>query len=527
MGWRYLASMPTRRLLSILLLFFFLAAAPAALANPGQYSVMMDDDNLIYRSPRTTDRTLDAMAKLGVDYVRVTVLWKVVAERARSTKAKNRRFRKLGAGEPKAYPRGNWDRYDHLVRSAGARGIGVYFNLTGPGPAWCCPRPPKGEEANASTWMPNAREFKLFVQAVGKRYSGKYRDENFAGKDKRLPRVSFWSLWNEPNQGGWLTPQFWKGRPYSPMLYRNLYFKGYEGLVATGHGDDVILIGETAPSGKDENRSRAPMYPTTFIRNLFCVDAQGNRKSGLGCDAFTANGPLLASAYAHHPYAKNRSPLVSDDSPEAITMANLGTLTGMLDQIAAKTSRIQSGLPLALTEFGYETRPPDPYSGVSLAKQAEYSNLADLLAWANPRVLTQTQFLLRDVAPIRTESKTSRRRWFTYQSGLFFADGRPKPAAGAYSFPLVAQPGPKDAEGKSTAIIWGQARFRPNRAQDTVYFQHQARGSKDWTLVGQATTTSRNYFTASVTPPGPGIIRAVWLGSDAPRVAISRTVPVG
>ncbi|MCW2989843.1 MAG: hypothetical protein JWM73_437 [Solirubrobacterales bacterium] len=517
--------MPTRRLLVFLLTFAALSGT--AHANTGQLSVMMDDDNLVYRSPKTSDRTLDAMAKLGVDYVRVTVLWKVIAERARDTKAKDRQFRRLGADNPKAYPKGNWDRYDHLVRAAGARGIGVYFNVTGPGPAWCCPKPPKGEEINASTWMPNAREFKLFVEAVGKRYSGKYTDENFRGKpkDKLLPRVSFWSLWNEPNQGGWLTPQFWKGKPYSPMLFRNLYIKGYEGLVATAHGGDVILLGETAPNGKDENRSRAPMYPTTFIKALFCVDADGNRQSGPGCDAFDANGPLLATAYAHHPYTKDRSPLVRDPSGKAITMANLDTLTGLLDRIAAKTSRIQANLPIALTEFGYETHPPDPYNGVSLAKQAEYSNLADLLSWSNPRVLTQTQFLLRDVPPLKSPSK--RRRWFTYQSGLFFADGRPKPAAAAYALPFVVQPQSKTAEGKTTYVFWGQLRYRPNRAQDIVYFQHRAAGSKDWTTISFAQTTGRNYFTASVTPPGPGDVRAVAEGNETSKVAISRVLPVG
>ncbi|MFL5845203.1 MAG: hypothetical protein ACJ762_10955 [Solirubrobacteraceae bacterium] len=517
--------MLTRRLLPLLLGLLVLGAAPAAHANSGQLSVMMDDDNLVYRSPKTSDKTLDAMAKLGVDYVRVTVLWQVIGERARNTKAKDKRFRKLGADDPKAYPQGNWDRYDHLVTAANARGIGVYFNVTGPGPAWCCAKPPKGEEENAATWMPNAREFKLFVEAVGRRYSGKYRDENIKGHPK-IPAVSFWSLWNEPNQGGWLTPQFWKGKPYSPMLFRNLYIKGYEGLVATGHGGDVILLGETAPNGKDENRSRAPMYPTTFLKALFCVDAAGNRASGLGCDTFTSNGPLLTTAYAHHPYTKDRSPLTRDPSGKAITMANLDTLTLLLDRIAEKTGRIQKQVPIALTEFGYETQPPDPYSGVTLAKQAEYSNLSDLLAWSNPRVLTQTQFLLRDVAPLKSPSK--RRRWFTYQSGLFFNDGRPKPAAGAYAFPFVVQPAAKTPEGKTSYIFWGQLRFRPNSAQDLVAFQFRAAGTTDWTTItGAQTVRPRNYFTASVTPPGPGDVRAVWLGNEAPKVAISRTQPVG
>jgi hypothetical protein len=517
-----------RRLLLPLLVFTAFSSASAQ-ASPGQLSVMMDDDNLIYRTPTTADKTLDAMAGLGVDRVRVTVLWKVIAERARNSKAKDRRFRKLGADDPKAYPKGNWDRYDHLVQAAGARGIGVYFNVTGPGPEWCCPKPPKGEEENASTWMPNAREFKLFVEAVGKRYSGKYEDENSRAKkrkDRILPRVSFWSLWNEPNQGGWLTPQFWHGRAYSPSLFRSLYIKGHEGLVATGHGDDVILLGETAPNGKNENRSRAPMYPTTFIKTLFCVDGNGNRKSGgPGCNEFTENGPLLATAYAHHPYTKDRAPLTRDPSDQAITMANLDDLTRLLDKVADKTSRIQKQIPLALTEFGYETQPPDPFNGVSLTEQAEYSNVADIVSWANPRVLTQTQFLLRDVKPLKSSSE--RRRWFTYQSGLFYANGRPKPAAAAYALPFVANPtGATTDDGKTKYVVWGQLRFRPNSKTDIVYFQHRASGTNTWTTISAAQTTGRNYFTQSVDSPGPGSMRAVWGGSDAPKLAISRSVTV-
>ena len=63
------------------------------------------------------------------------------------------------------------------------------------------------------------------MQAVGRRYDGTYRDEN--GSRGALPRVRFWSLWNEPNQAGWLSPQ-WERRggaivPASPALYRKLH----------------------------------------------------------------------------------------------------------------------------------------------------------------------------------------------------------------------------------------------------------------------------------------------------------------
>ena len=516
--------MPTRRpLLVLLTLIATLAGSGSAMASPSQISMMMDDDSLLYRSPKTADRTLDTMARLGVDYVRLTVLWKVVGERARNTKAKDRRFRKLGAENPRSYPKGNWDRYDHVIRSAGARGIGVYLNLTGPGPAWCCPKPPRGEEENRETWRPKPREFKNFVKAVGTRYSGRYRDENT--RRAKLPRVSFWSLWNEPNQGGWLTPQWWKGKATSPQLFRDLYIKGREGLVATGHGADVILLGETAPNGKnDRTRSRSPMYPTTFIRSLFCVDGAGNRRAGAGCDAFVENGPLEATAFAHHPYTKDLAPGTPDRSRDAITMANLDTLTGLLDAIANKTGRVAAEMPIALTEFGYETQPPDPYNGVSLAEQADYSNIADAISWLNPRVISQTQFLLRDVKPISSVPKTSRRHWFTYQSGLYFNNGRPKPAALAYRFPFLAQKVRRDAQGRMVYGIWGQARFRPNNVREGVFIQHRPTGSKTWSVIGDPIGFhGRNYFTGSVTSPGPGVLRAIWPGRPKPEVSRTQT----
>ncbi|MDX6665155.1 MAG: hypothetical protein QOG68_1361 [Solirubrobacteraceae bacterium] len=499
-------------------------AAPLARAGGVQITMMMDDDNLIYRGDKVRDKTLAKMKSLGVDYVRVTLLWSVVAEHARDTKRAAALFKRRGADDPRAYPKGNWDRYDNLVRSAQGMGLGVYFNVTGPGPAWGHEKAPASEQRSQASWKPIPRQFKLFVRAVGRRYSGTYKDENF--QHKKIPRVAFWSLWNEPNQGGWLTPQWWHGKAYSPYLFRNLYIAGHEGLVGTGHGKDVILMGETAPNGKSSrSRSRNPMYPVTFIRSLFCVDGAGHKINGKGCSVF-ANGPLQATAYAHHPYTKDRSPLEKDPSPLAITMANVDTLTKLLDQIAANTGRFQANALVALTEFGYETKPPDPYHGVSLAKQADYSNIADFLSWLNPRVISQTQFLLRDVAPDKSYPKTSKRYWFSYQSGLFFHNGKAKPAAAAYQFPFLAFPYATDAQGRKSFFVWGQTRFRPNTVKDLVYLQFKPDDkSTGWVSIGQPIVTqARNYFSTAVTVPSPGKLRAVWGGKDPPYLLTSRPV---
>ncbi len=434
----------TTRLLTLALLGALLAPA-AAHASPAQTSIMMDDDLLVYRDDSTAARALTQMKSLGVDTVRVTVLWKTVAENARFTKseitklkgrfktAAQRQTKRFKATNSSTYPIRNWDRYDNLLKAAADRGIRVYFNVTGPGPTWAMTKPPARYNSLRNQWKPKPAAFKQFVQAVGARYSGTYRDEN--GSRGSLPRVRFWSLWNEPNQAGWLAPQ-WERRggsivPASPALYRKLHQFGYRGLLATGHRSDtdIILMGETAPNGSDVRSAKAPMRPGFFLRELACIQPNGTPYSGAAasardCGDFAARGPLIATGYAHHPYTKNVPPTVTDPNPDTLTMANISGLGTLLDDLASKTSgAIKAGLPLFMTEFGFETNPPDPFSGVPLADQAKFNMIGEYQAWQNPRILSQAQFLLRDVAPVKKHPKTSKAYWFTYQSGLYGSTG--------------------------------------------------------------------------------------------------------
>jgi hypothetical protein len=192
---------------------------------------------------------------------------------------------------------------------------------------------------------------------------------------------------------------------------------------------------------------------------------------------------------------------------------------------------VAAGLPIALTEFGYETNPPDPFAGLALDKQSDYINLADLLGWANPRVLATTQFLLRDVPPDRSHTRGGKAYWHTYQSGLFFANGVPKPAAAAYRLPFVAYPaGRNPATGAVITGVWGQLRFRPKGRPDQVTLLYKpSDGSADWAPLGPpiAVNSVRNFFTAQVEVPGPGQLQAQWQGSEAPGQANSRVVAVG
>ncbi len=542
-------SLRTRSVVLALVLGAALVPA-AAQANSTQMSIMMDDDLLLYRDDSTATRSLVQMKTLGVDTVRVTVLWRNVAEFARFTRAdikkmrgkKNQRARnsarrqnkRFNPSNPRTYPTENWDRYDNLVRAAAQQGIRVYFNVTGPGPEWAHAKPPKKLRRLRKTYKPRVREFKRFVTALGRRYSGTYRDENHGRTT--LPRVKMWSLWNEPNQGGWLTPQHEKrGKrwvPASPRLFRKLHQAGYQGLVASGHrvDTDIILLAETAPLGSRRTSESSAMAPKKFLRELFCVKSNGAAYSGNSarlrdCRAL-AKGGLMANGYAHHPYTKNVSPTRRSRDRDALTMANIGELGTLLDEMAAKTSAVSPGLPLFMTEYGFETNPPDKFSGVPLMTQAKYNMLGEYLAWSNPRVASQAQFLLADVAPNRRHKRNSKHYWFTYQSGLFFQKGQPKPAAFAYSFPFLAfATGVDPATGAPAFNLWGQARFLRNGAPADVYIQWRPKDSSSgWATVGGPVAVDDfGYFTAARVAPAAlaGEWRGLWLRPDGSVGSIS------
>jgi hypothetical protein len=496
-----------------------LGTAAQAHAASFEMSVMQDDDQLIYSSAANRQVALNRMEAMGVDAVRVTVLWNAVAGKKKPKNGAN----------PKAYRAANWDKYDDLVRAAGAHGIKVYFDVTPPGPRW--------SQAKATTpayqrsWKPNAAQFERFYEAVATRFSGSYHDEN-EGKGV-LPRVSWWGIGNEPNQPGWLMPQSQKIHghlvPTSPVLYRQLLIAGATALVRTGHGDDTINMGETAPIGSPPKSNHNPLSPGLFIRELFCRDRHLHPYRGAAARARDCGSVKKLSVlrklpnliYAHHPYTKKISPLVKDKHPDSITMANLSALPALLDKVAAKTKLIPVGMQIALTEFGYETNPPDPFAGIPLQTQATWENLGDFAAFSNPRVIANTHFLLFDAAPRTQYPRKSRLRWFTYQSGLFYANGQRKPSATAYMLPFVVN---RAAGGNY--LFWGQVRFTPNGADQTIYLQRKDGGT--WVNDGDPIPVTNSVGFWELTRPAQkgATYRELWVSPDGSGLLASREIKI-
>src|SRR5690242_140436 len=92
-----------------------------ALASSTEQTSLLDDDQLIYVPTQQMLSTLTTLHTLGVDTIKVSLVWQLIAPNANSTK----RPPKFDATDPGAYPPGAWSRWDTLVDVAHELGMNV------------------------------------------------------------------------------------------------------------------------------------------------------------------------------------------------------------------------------------------------------------------------------------------------------------------------------------------------------------------------------------------------------------------
>jgi hypothetical protein len=461
---------------------------------------------MLRAGPAELERALTDVVALGADGVRAVVVWRDVAPEPRAA----RRPAGFRPGDPAGYPADRWDRLDDLVRGTAGRGLSLLLSPSPPAPAWAsrC----TGSIARRQLCRPGGRQYGAFLRALGRRYSGAYPDENQGGG--LLPRVVRWSFGNEPNQATWLRPQFARrdGVTYAAaaVTYRAMVRGAIRGLRRSRHGGDEMLLGETSPIGRQAGRLAVrSVPPKTFVRTLLCVGAGGRALRGkaarvTGCRRFAR---LPVTGFAHHPYARGGSqpPRTRGNPATEITMASIGRLERVLDA-AARRGRIRAGLPIHYTENGFQTDPPDRVFGVPLARQGEYLNQSDWMAYRNPRIRSVAQYKLADDAPIAS-----------FQSGLRFADGTAKPAWDAYRLPIWVS-----RRGAARLRVYGQVRPLGNGATGTVALESAPPGGGVFTTVRTvAVRSASNTFVATV-PRRAGRWRLRWTPPDGGEPLLSR-----
>jgi len=433
-----------RRLLVPLTLLLILALAPAASASRTQSLTFEGPKDFL--NPESRPGALDEVGGLGVRSLRVIVAWSSVAPGSDQTEKPA-----FEPTDPAAY---DWGEYEALINAATARGWEVLVTISGPVPRWAT----AAKRDNVT--RPSSTAFGAFVTALGRKFGD---------------QINTWAVWNEPNQPQFLRPQFARGgQAESPKIYRSLFQAAVRGLANAGQGDDKVLIAETSPRG---NRSRI-VPPLRFLRGMLCLDAKYKKRP--------ACGALDPDGYAHHAYTTRQGPYFVPPAPHSsddVTIGVLSRLTKALDRAQA-AGALKKRLPIYLTEFGIQST-PDTQSGVSLAKQVQFRAISERIAWSNPRVVAFSQYLLRDSDP------TGKDEFAGFESGLRFADGRPKPSLPAFRLPLAVM------RVGSKVSIWGLV--RPATGAATATITYADRGSSTFKTLRTVRTDARGYFVISST----------------------------
>jgi Glycosyl hydrolase catalytic core len=296
-----------------------------------------------------------------------------------------------------ADPAYDWDLYDRTVDYAQANGVHILFSIYGT-PAWAN----GGKKQNVAPTR--ATDLRNFAYAAARRYSGVYM-----GSDGRLlPAVKEWLAWNEPNNPVFLTPQWKKTatgwRVQSAIDYAKICNAVYNGVHATLAPNERVACGGTAPRGNNDPKSSRPsVSPLAFLR------------------AVKTAGLVTFDAWAHHPYYAGPSdqpttvPVTAKGAPAtAVTLGNISDLIQLV-------TKLYGNKRIWITEYGYQTNPPDALYGVTYAKQAGYLTQAFAIARKNPRIDMMLWFLLKDDPNLNG-----------WQSGLMTAQGAKKPSFNAF-----------------------------------------------------------------------------------------------
>jgi hypothetical protein len=283
----------------------------------------------------------------------------------------------------------DWRGPDRVLRGLRRYGLTPVLTLVGT-PAWA------NGGRSPSFAPPRPRDFRRFASAAASRY----------------PWVRYWLIWNEPNKRLWL-------RPTRPAIYvRHLLNPAYESIHA------VLPYARVGGGATGPRGAVGGVAPVAWVRGMAAARAKFD-------------------AYAHHPY-----PSTPSETPSSGGCRNCPSITmATIRKLLILVKRSFGAKPIWLTEYGYQTSPPDTFLGVPLKRQATNLSLAAMRAWRLPRVTMLIQYLYRD------EPVLSR-----FQTGLVFADDRWKPSLQAFRLPF-AQMGRRGLQ----AVVWGQIRDGPGR----------------------------------------------------------------
>jgi hypothetical protein len=421
-----------------LLLVPVVLVALLATAAPGQADRTAElgfEDPAVAPGPALdADTVIANWAGMGVRWVRVQAFWDALSPNPRS--------RTRPPGFDVSNP--NDRRYNWA-----SRGMRVIMTVHQFNPVWASSEPRRGRMG----WKPDPRLYGQWATALARRYGG---------------QVDRWLLGNEPNQRIFMQPQTECGRVgrrtlcerTAANIYRELVRAAYPAIKRSDRsGGNQVLLGELAPIGAAGPRA-GNLAPLPFIRAIGCLDDSYRRIVEGACRRFR---PARADGFGYHPYQVRERPTQPQRNPNLAKLGDLPRLFGVLD---ATTRSGRIGAPgrrfnLYITEYGYETNPPDRAHGVSLQTQSKYLQESAYIVWKTPRVKLITQYLWRDDA----FSFAGHAQGF--QTGLRFANNVAKPSLFTFPHPIFVD--------QASRTLWGQV--RAGGAHRVQVFRQVGRGA--------------------------------------------------
>lgn len=338
---------------------------------------------------------------------------------------------------------------------------------------------------------PDPAKLASFATAAARRYSG-----SLPG----LPRVRYWQALNEPNLSLFFFPQFdLSGRGLSPHLYRDLINAFYP-AVKSVHSSNLVVLAGLGPIAVP----KWTIGPMSFTRQMLCMRSNSKPKRG------NCGGGVHFDIFAIQPYTTG-----GPTHQGGVNDVELGDLPKLRRLIAAadRAGRIKSRFkrtPLWVTEFSWDTKPPDP-GGLPMRIATRWTAEALYGAW-RAGVSVFLWYSLNDELP------SGQRNSESLESGLYFrgatlAEDRPKRVMRAFRFPFVAYPGRRGLR------IWGRT---PNERSGRVIIQVRRKGG--WRRLGTVRAAKdgilRGALRGGYGRSGKGAARALYRGQASPPFAM-------
>jgi hypothetical protein len=456
-------------------------ALTGALASPAAASprrLITGVSNVYFNEPAAFRHARAA----GASQVLSPLRWDVIAPAAEPTSWNP---------EDPADPHYEWSFFDAWVRHAVQAGLTPILQVRG-APEWAQGCHPTGE----AICKPDPAALAAFTRAAVRRYSG-----GFDG----LPRVRYWQGLNEPNLSLFFEPQYEGEQLVSPDLYRTLANSFYEAVKSVVPSDIVLAagLGPIAVHGYT-------IGPIAFTKALLCMTGPNRNPRPLPGDC---GGGVKFDVFDIHPYTTGGPG--HRGGPNDVEIGDLGKLQTLLRAAdrAGRIDGIYRRTPLWVTEFGWDSKPPDP-GGLPMRIERQWIPEALHRAWA-AGVQNFMWYSLADFPPEPGVPFS-----VSLQTGLYFwashvAAQKPKPLMYAFRFPFLAL---RKGRGLS---YWGRT---PNSRRGRVVLE--ARVGKRWRRVAVAHANAvgifKGRFTTRYGATKRGAVRARYGHGTSPAFPMRR-----